>query len=650
MEPSTDGTGGGRGSGGPRPVVFVHGFNANANVWGFMKDRFRAAGYRNDQMFTWEYETGIGPIAGHLELKTLGAGLAWAVRDTLSNQPVDLVAHSMGSLITRQAVKYDFKDDYDDIPALGSQVAGCVSLAGPNHGVSNVWVNALCSGITCGNQVADMRKNSTFLNRLNQSPEAPGPTNFLTYRTPGDEQVDEDSVQLSGADNRRIDLRPVSGDGKGTEPPRGGGDPIHNSIKSNATVAEDVISFLDTEVAPPYYRLRLDRVTMTKGDEQGGTGDDLYGTIRAGGETLWQVDKTFYLKDKFFPFDLPQLNSKWIWTEDGKFTITLKIMDEDGASDDELVNDTITWDRSRPAGSHTVEVTGRYGAAMATYTALEAVAPDYGTSVMLTARHSGKTADRNESGKVIQYHANFTSAQRWTLVRGNATGVYQFKNAGGYLTRSGDGKVVAGTGDHDGAYWHLTSTGDGYFFIEHIASRTYLDVPGSSHSDWEQLITYGRVGTENQQWTVSRLGGDTRLIDSDRTLTYSTPQGQYDTNYFHTTLRIDNSSTADAVTDWQLSFRLPQGFCVEGTDSATTFDQTQELDGAVRVRITAPDRARIGPAEHTTLTFHGTGNKGQRPVLEDVILDGVHIAYQCADPVRASTGPQAGRGQGDVEQ
>ncbi|MDI3422739.1 esterase/lipase family protein, partial [Streptomyces luteolus] len=40
-----------------RPVVFVHGYNADPGVWGSLRDDFRAAGYAEDELYSWGYDT-----------------------------------------------------------------------------------------------------------------------------------------------------------------------------------------------------------------------------------------------------------------------------------------------------------------------------------------------------------------------------------------------------------------------------------------------------------------------------------------------------------------------------------------------------------------------------------------------------------------
>ncbi|MDW6064291.1 alpha/beta fold hydrolase [Streptomyces sp. FXJ1.4098] len=228
------------GKSGPRPVVFVHGFLGNPGQFDTMKARYAAAGYDRTQLRHWGWESSYDPFseAGKRTLSALGKGLAWAINDAYgTGTQVDIVAHSMGSLLARFAVKYGDADDH--IAPLHSQVVHCVSLAGPNHGAKNEWLRLFGETGFVGHQLFDVTPGSEFLKFINQSPEVSSGTKWLTYRTPGDEEVDEDSVPLNGADNRRTDLR--------SNAPQGGSDPVHNSFLTDAPVTKDVIAFLSQE-------------------------------------------------------------------------------------------------------------------------------------------------------------------------------------------------------------------------------------------------------------------------------------------------------------------------------------------------------------------------------------------------------------------
>ncbi len=221
-----------------RPVVFVHGYGADPGVWSGMRQKFKDAGYRDSEMHSYDY-------SGDDKRRTisqLGKTFANWAKQNLGTRRFDVVAHSMGSLVTRHAIK-------QNLNGIGSQVIHWVSLAGPNKGAKNA---NFCAGVApplCTKAVVDMKYNSPFLRELNKAPQTPPPTRYMTYRTPCDEDVEEDRVMLDGADNRRIDLCRL----KGTY---GGSHPVHNGIIRDTTVTRDVLTFLTKPLDPAARKLR----------------------------------------------------------------------------------------------------------------------------------------------------------------------------------------------------------------------------------------------------------------------------------------------------------------------------------------------------------------------------------------------------------
>ncbi|WP_370415571.1 esterase/lipase family protein [Streptomyces fradiae] len=168
-----------------RPVVLVHGYNADPGVWGSLDARLRAAGYADGEIFRWGYDT-------HQSVNEVLAGRFAAyvdeVRRTTGADRVDIVAHSFGSLPTRWYVKY----------AGGTAtVAHWISLAGPNHGTGVAWACALWD-----QACRDMTPGSWVQNHLAEGDETPGPVAYTTFWSNCDEVIDpDDSVRLTGATN-----------------------------------------------------------------------------------------------------------------------------------------------------------------------------------------------------------------------------------------------------------------------------------------------------------------------------------------------------------------------------------------------------------------------------------------------------------------
>ncbi|MFF9199816.1 triacylglycerol lipase [Streptomyces sp. NPDC014779] len=168
-----------------RPVILVHGYNADPGVWGGLDARLRAAGYAEGEIFRWGYDT-------HRSVNEVLAGRFAAyvdeVRRTTGAERVDVVAHSFGSLPTRWYVKYGGGT---------ATVAHWISLAGPNHGTSVAWACALWD-----QACRDMTPGSWVQNRLAEGDETPDPVTHTTFWSGCDEVIDPDtSVPLTGATN-----------------------------------------------------------------------------------------------------------------------------------------------------------------------------------------------------------------------------------------------------------------------------------------------------------------------------------------------------------------------------------------------------------------------------------------------------------------
>jgi triacylglycerol lipase len=167
----------------PDPVVFVHGWLGNGDVWAPMVERFEADGYTDDLLHAWSYDSSRAndEIAGALAEEV---ARVLAATDAAA---VDIVAHSMGSLSSRWYLAHLGGDQHVD---------AWVSLGGPNHGMELV----ACPNRSCD----DMRIGSAFLTRLNDGDETPGDVRYATWWSPCDTVVDPDaSVSLEGATNAR---------------------------------------------------------------------------------------------------------------------------------------------------------------------------------------------------------------------------------------------------------------------------------------------------------------------------------------------------------------------------------------------------------------------------------------------------------------
>ncbi|MEW2415212.1 triacylglycerol lipase [Streptomyces sp. NPDC046866] len=171
-----------------RPVVLVHGYNADPGVWGSLRAQLRAAGYADSELFSWGYDT-------HRSVNEVLAGQLGTYVDQVRRQTgaaeVDIVAHSFGSLVSRWYVKYGGGT---------ASVNHWVSLAGPNHGTSTAWACALWD-----QACRDMTPGSYVVQHLNSGDETPDAVKYAAFWSDCDEVVNPDSsVPLAGAANTAV--------------------------------------------------------------------------------------------------------------------------------------------------------------------------------------------------------------------------------------------------------------------------------------------------------------------------------------------------------------------------------------------------------------------------------------------------------------
>lgn len=167
-----------------RPILFVHGYNSSASTWDTMVANFKKAGWSDNELYRWSYNTGQSNTVTAQEVATqvddIRAKTGW--------DKVDVIAHSMGSLSSR----YYLKNLGGDI-----KVDDWISLGGPNHGTDTA---NLCWQTSC----YEMRIGSDFLAELNAGDESPGTPDYATFWSPCDTAINPDSsVSVAGATNTK---------------------------------------------------------------------------------------------------------------------------------------------------------------------------------------------------------------------------------------------------------------------------------------------------------------------------------------------------------------------------------------------------------------------------------------------------------------
>jgi len=166
------------------PILFVHGYGGNGGNWQDIKARFKADGWTDAELYSYNYSFIASNATSAEEIRTQVSDI---LAKTGANR-VDIIAFSMGSVSSRYYLKNLGGD---------ARVEAWVSLAGPNHGTS--------SANSCGfTPCREIQIGSAFLATLNNGDETPGLTRYATWRSPCDLTIDPgSSVVLAGATNNQ---------------------------------------------------------------------------------------------------------------------------------------------------------------------------------------------------------------------------------------------------------------------------------------------------------------------------------------------------------------------------------------------------------------------------------------------------------------
>jgi triacylglycerol lipase len=170
----------------PNPILLVHGIDDSGN--------------RFAQLYALLVQKGFGPVSamniippnGSIPMEVMAEQVAEAVeklRHNNANIQVDIVAYSMGSLVTRYYLQ-----------RMGgkSLVHRFISIAGPHHGTLTAYLrdNAGCR---------QMRPGSTFLKNLNEDGDPWGGMEVFSFWTPLDLMIfPAVTSRLPRANNRRF--------------------------------------------------------------------------------------------------------------------------------------------------------------------------------------------------------------------------------------------------------------------------------------------------------------------------------------------------------------------------------------------------------------------------------------------------------------
>ncbi|MEV7725041.1 alpha/beta fold hydrolase [Streptomyces sp. NPDC087917] len=340
------------------PVVLVHGFGDTAASLDGLEDHLRARGWLASDLGEFGYDwaatndSNAGRFADFLT-ERFGA-----------DRPVNVVAHSMGSLLTRKFLK----------DGGSPRVRAWVSLGGPNHGAGDA---APCGpfGAFCdihAASLAEMAPGSAFLTSLNAGDETPGATRYTTFASACDEQIPPGddraprSTALAGAVNH---LLPVGDSGC----------PSHYGLLSNDWVRARIVEEFSLDPSTPAelktgpFRITVNEARFTStGESAPELYDGLTLTTDGAARPLWHRDRdgatAFPAHDPWFGLD-DSTRSRTFTTG---ATVTAYLTDADhtaGNNDDVMAAGRVHWDPSLGFGRFTARMRGVDGGeASVTYT------------------------------------------------------------------------------------------------------------------------------------------------------------------------------------------------------------------------------------------------------------------------------------------
>jgi len=198
------------------PILFVHGWNSNGDIWNTMIGRFTTDGWTSAQLHSFSYNTAVSnaTTAGIIEDKVD------SILSVTGASKVAIVSHSMGSMSARYYVR--------NLAGAG-KVSAFVSLAGSNHGTNTA---STCVWLFRQTSCTEMLPGSALLTALNAGDETPDGPSYGTWWSPCDQVISpQSSTLLAGATNTQTACLQ------------------HSDLYANATVYGQVRDFVNQSAA-----------------------------------------------------------------------------------------------------------------------------------------------------------------------------------------------------------------------------------------------------------------------------------------------------------------------------------------------------------------------------------------------------------------
>jgi triacylglycerol lipase len=177
------------GAPGRQPILLVHGYFSNRGIWWTMRRRLVKAGL--GPIYTVSLNTPFGSI--DRMVPTLATRVSEILKET-GSPTLDIVAHSMGGLVTRAMMVNDATPNNGTEP-VSLRVRRFVTLGSPHHGTKIAK-----AGI--GECVVEMREASAWLNLLEKREQSATKPKTISIYTLNDDLVyPPETARLDWAEN-----------------------------------------------------------------------------------------------------------------------------------------------------------------------------------------------------------------------------------------------------------------------------------------------------------------------------------------------------------------------------------------------------------------------------------------------------------------
>ncbi len=167
-------------------VLFVHGHGGDPWRFDRMRRDLEADGYQTYTMAFPSMEEDMDWLAWFVK------GRIREIRRDHQTEEVDIVAHSMGGLISRAYIRYLQGE---------TTTKRVITFESPHHGVPLAAIPLFPRIMISENLRRQVKPGSDFLDKLNETDETPGSVRYTSIISKNDGYITVNSARLEGATN-----------------------------------------------------------------------------------------------------------------------------------------------------------------------------------------------------------------------------------------------------------------------------------------------------------------------------------------------------------------------------------------------------------------------------------------------------------------